>query len=188
MRILEEFGYISHHSLLASLIRSDSAKALVVLAGLGAYMEVWIGLPVSSQVVLAILLAVELGVGIVAGIRRTGRFRGRKLESFGLKVLVYFMILLVFGTFRRQYEDTVPECYVYGVMHSFCVMYIIFVYLISILENTSYLLGGSKEIDGLLGVVRIRLKKVTRQASGGPVGDSARPCAECPTKEKEKKT
>ena len=76
-------------------------------------------------------------------------------------LFLYFFLLLVLNTFQLQYEHR-PEYYIYSALHSFVVFYITGVYLISVLENTSFLLGGSKEINGLLKIFRVRLKKVTK--------------------------
>lgn len=170
--LLSEFGFCGYSSLYTSLLRIDNVKVLSFFAGLGVLGETALGLKPYSLVILLAVLLVELGIGILSGVKRTRKFRGRMLQRFGLKVFLYFLLLLVFTAFKNQYSEG-PEFYVYSALHSFLVFYIIGVYCISILENASYLLGGSKEINGLLRFFRIRMKKVTEvMEDTGTFGDN----------------
>lgn len=155
--MLYDFGFCGYKHLYMSLLRLDNAKILVVFALMGSVVGSWLGLSSQSILVLFILLICELMLGIGAAFTRKDRFRVGKLQKFGLKVLVYFLLLLVLYTFKLQYTGR-PEEYVYAALHSFAVFYIIGVYLISALENTSYILGGSKEINVLLRIMKIKFR------------------------------
>lgn len=163
--LLSEFGFCGYNSLYVSLFRIGNGGVISIFAGLGAIAENLVGLSSHSLLILLIMLLVELIIGIASGLKRTGRFRVRSLQRFGLKVFIYFLLLLVLHTFKMQYTGG-PEFYVYSSLHSFVVFYITGVYLISILENTAYLLGGSKEINGLLKIFRVKMKKVTDAIEG----------------------
>ena len=156
--ILSEFGFCGYTSLYKSLVRFESFKFLGIFASLGTVLEGMFGLTSYSVMILFVLILVELFVGIAAGVRRTKKFRARMLQRFGLKVFIYFLLLLVLNTFQLQYVGR-PEYYMYASLHSFVVFYIIGVYMVSVLENTSFLLGGNKELDGLLRVFKVKLKK-----------------------------
>lgn len=158
--MLHDFGFAGYKTLMISLIRIDNIKLLSLFAMLGTLVENIVGLKPYTVLVLMILLLVELAVGISASLMRKEQFHVRRLQRFGLKFLIYFFILLLLNTFVKQYTGR-PEEYVYSALHSFVVFYVIGVYSISILENTSYVLGGSKEINGLLKVFRVKLKEAT---------------------------
>jgi hypothetical protein len=159
--ILAEFGFCGYKSLYVSLVRIDNVKILSAFAGLGVILKGLIGLEEVSQIVLFSLILTELVIGVWASMKKKDRFRARRLQRFGLKVFIYFLLLLVLYTFQKQYIGR-PEYYVYGALHSFVVFYITGVYLISVLENTSYILGGSRELNALLRVFKVRLKKAEK--------------------------
>ncbi len=167
--ILTEFGFCGYNSLYESLTRKNSSRFLAIFAGMGTIAEGLFGLSPYSLFILFLLIVVELIVGIAAGLKRTRKFRARMLQRFGLKVFIYFILMLVLNTFQLQYEGR-PEFYIYASLHSFVVFYVTGVYMISVLENTSYLLGGSKEIDRLLVVFKIKVRNEVRHMEDMGVG------------------
>lgn len=164
-KILADFGFCGVQSFNMSLVKFDNSEFIISFSLMGAILSELIGLQTLTLKILFILLLVELIIGIWAGVRRLGKFKVRRLERFGLKVFIYFLILLVFNTFKRQYSDSVAEYYVYSSIYSFIVFYIVAVYLISILENIYYLTGNSPELGALIKIFRLRVFKASKKIS-----------------------
>ena len=66
-------------------------------------------------------------------------------------------VLLLFSVFKLQYEGR-AEGKVYEYAHSFAVMYIIGVYIVSVFENLRRLLGTS-EFYGMIKFAKLRMIK-----------------------------
>jgi len=164
-QILADFGFCGFKSLNISLLKLDNFEFIVVFSFMGTFLSESIGLQTYSLKILMILLFAELFFGIWAGIMRFGRFKAKRLERFGLKLFIYFLILLIFNTFMIQYKESIAEFYIYSSIHSFIVFYIIGVYLISVLENIHYITGKSTEIETLISIFKLKIFKATKKIS-----------------------
>ena len=161
--IFTDFGFCSYRSFVCSMLRFDSTQMITLTAFLMAFVSNILGLQPYTIKILLVILGFELSFGIWAGIKRFGKFKPKRLERFGLKLLVYTLLLLVLTTMVKQYSESSIEKYLYNTLHSFVVFYIIFVYTISILNNISYLMGGNDEIDNLIRIFKLKLKKKTKE-------------------------
>ena len=164
-QILADFGFCGLRSLSISLMKFDNFEFIIGFSLMGTIVSELIGLQTYTLKILFILLLVELAIGIWAGVRRFGKFKVKRLERFGLKVFIYFLILLVFNTLMGQYNGSVAEFYVYSSIHSFIVFYVIAVYLISILENIYYLSGKSPELENLIKIFKLRVFRASKKIS-----------------------
>lgn len=164
-QILADFGFCGLRSFSISLMKFDNFEFITGFSLMGTIVSKLIGLQTYTLKILFILLLVELVIGIWAGVQRFGKFKVKRLERFGLKVFIYFLILLVFNTLMGQYNGSAAEFYVYSSIHSFIVFYVIAVYLISILENIHYLLGKSPELENLIKIFKLRVFKASKKIS-----------------------
>ena len=158
--ILIEFGFQSVPNFFKSLLRTESTSWLVWFSSLGTMASEHFGLNITSLVVLIIVMFCELFLGIASSVKRKQKINAIKFNRFGLKIFIYFLLLLVLQTFKAQYTEGLTYN-IYSTLHSFVLLYIIGVYLISILENTAFLLGGksAKEISNLVDFIKARFIK-----------------------------
>jgi hypothetical protein len=160
--LLNDFGYCNWSDFTQSLLRIDNSVAITTSASamtiIVAFMEKYMNLKFESLICLFLLLCVELVTGIVASIKEHKKITSRRLQRFGLKVFIYGVILATFSIFMRQYDNSFVMKEVYSGIHSFVVLYIIGVYSISILENTSAILGGTREFDSIIKLIRKKIK------------------------------
>ena len=145
-----------------SLLRINQYRPILLIASIGTVTIQWckhmFGLTAQSILILALLLVIELASGIAASIKQGKSITSKRLQRFGIKVTIYFLIIAVFAAFTHQYKGNYME-HVYNAVHSFIILYIILVYLISILENASVLMGGSREIDSIIKFLRKKKKQ-----------------------------
>lgn len=160
---LADFGFCGVKSFGLSLVRAENSDFIISFSLMCSFFSQLIGLQVYTLKILFILLLAELVFGIWAGVRRFGKFKVKRLQRFGLKVFIYFLILLVFNTLTLQYENSSGEYYIYSSIHSFVVFYIIAVYIISILENIHYLTGYSSELGDLIKIFKLKIFKASRK-------------------------
>lgn len=164
-QFLADFGFCGLKSLGTSLMKFQNFEFILAFSIMGTFLSELIGIQLYSLKILVILLLAELLFGIWAGVKRFGKFKVKRLERFGLKLFIYFLILLVFHTFMQQYKESAAEFYVYSSIHSFIVFYIIGVYLISILENIHYITGRSTELEMLIKIFKLKIFKATKKIS-----------------------
>jgi len=164
-KILADFGFCGLRSLFTSLWKFERFEFIIVFSLMGMVISEMVGLQVYTIKILFILLLVELIIGIWAGVKRFGKFKTKRLQRFGLKVFIYFLMLLVLKTLMDQYEDSITEFHIYSSLHSFIVFYIIAVYLISILENIHYLTGQSQELGQLINIFKLRVFRASKKIS-----------------------
>ena len=161
MKILNDFGFNTTAEFAESLFRFSMHKPLLISASMiGVVSQFCItifGLNLSALLILAVLLVVELITGIWASVKENHKISSRRFQRFGIKILVYFLMIIVFAIMKMFYQNLYMY-YVYDTIHSFVVLYIILVYMISILENASVIIGGSREFDGLLKYLRKKQK------------------------------
>lgn len=159
------FGFCNFQSLFNSLFKTDKFLMISLFSIITSFLSDILGLQTKAVAVLFVVILAELGIGIWAGMKRFRKFKLKKFERFGLKLLVYFLLLLVFAALKVHYCDD-PEFYVYSAIHSFIVFYVMGVYLISIMRNASYIMGGSEEIDNLVEIFRLKIRKKTKEITG----------------------
>lgn len=133
-RLFSAIGFCGHQDLLASLWRPKSAPMLASISMIGAGVEYAFGLKPFMFTALFILLLVELITGLTAAKLKGRKLTSRRMQRFGVMILVWFTLLLALNALTHQYKGQAEE-HVAHYMHSTLVFYIIGVYFKSILEN-----------------------------------------------------
>ena len=159
--ILSDFGYCSLGEFGQSLLRIELAKPLIMFSvSLTFFSEAcihFLGLEFPSVAILVMLLVVELFTGIAASMKKGTKITSKRLQRFGLKIFIYFFLLVVFKTFQNQYDGKFLAN-IYSAIHSFIVLYVIGVYSVSVLENVSVIISGKKtEFKGLVDYISKRI-------------------------------
>lgn len=164
-QLFTHFGYCSMDSFLCSFIKPAFTPLLLPLAAFGASINLYFGISAFCLIVLAILLTLELISGLLASYvestckKKTGRksknqkwFSDRKLLGWGLKSFVLFFTLFVLAVFKNEYlsANQEIEANVFRYLHSLVVMYMVGVYLASVMKNFGRVAGNLKEYNGLI--------------------------------------
>ncbi len=161
--MLEYFGFDSFNKLGESLFKFQNFLTISIFSFVGSVFSRLLGLEEFIIGAFLVLIVAELGFGLWTGYRKAEKFSLKKLERFGLKLLVYSLILLIFTALKNQYADATPEYHVYNSIHSFVTFYIAIVYLISIMSNVNFIIGGSDDISNLIKIFKLKLNKKTKE-------------------------
>jgi len=139
-RLISYLGFAGTGDLVESLIRPKIALLWGSISVFGTvtlitnYIQLLSGLKPLLWFGLHILLIVELISGLLASKLRGRKLTSRRLQRFGVMVLIWFTLLFVMNGMIDQYEGR-PEEHVAYYMHTTMVFYIIGVYTKSVLEN-----------------------------------------------------
>jgi uncharacterized membrane protein len=148
-RLLSLIGFAGIGDLINSLFKPEHLPTLLSFSFLGASVEYVFGLKIFAFIALFILLVVELISGLFASKLRGHKITSRRLQRFGVMILIWFTLLMVLNAFKEQYEGEV-ECFVFQYIHTLIVFYIIGVYTKSVLENAEIIWKNKMNAKGLV--------------------------------------
>lgn len=141
--LLAEFGFCNFDSFLNSLFLPKVGSLLVILGSLVAIPQTYFGLSNLALVLLLVLINVELITGIWASMVKKRKIVSKKLQRFILKIMIYFLFIMTFHVMSKNALNFTKVIYSY--MHSFTILYFIFVHLVSITENYGQITGKNIE-------------------------------------------
>ena len=127
-------GFTGITDLLTSLFRPNLGLILLVLSSLATFVEYTFGLKPFLFTALFILLVVELISGLLAAKLKGKKITSRKMQRFGVMLLIWFTLLMVLEAMIKQYVGKMEEHIAYY-FHTTMVFYIMGIYFKSILEN-----------------------------------------------------
>lgn len=127
-------GFVGSGDLLSSLFRPNLAVILAPLSALGCYLEYLFGINGLMFTALCVLLTVELITGIMAAKLKKRKLTSRRMQRFGIMVLVWFTLLLITNALALQYDGRL-EGNVAHYMHTTILFYVVGIYIKSVLEN-----------------------------------------------------
>ena len=157
-KLLAMFGFRGPEDFLESVMRINLSQLLIPASLIGSFVEQYFGLNLACMVILFCLLLMELVTGVWAAMRRKEKISSAKLQRFGIKLFVWFFLLMLFHVFSRFYGDGAGAM-IYSGIHSFLVMYIIGVYTVSVLENVNSISGGDSDIQAIIVKIKDKLLK-----------------------------
>lgn len=139
--IVSNFGFKNYNDFLNSMIHFNLLKITIPIALISTMIENAFGLNFITIIAFILLLLVELTTGILASNKRGIKIESKKFGRFGFKLFVWLSIFFIVNALKNQYLDNRPIYELYEWMHDGLVIYVSIEYLISILENFSYITG-----------------------------------------------
>lgn len=146
--LLNEFGFGSIKSFLASMFAPQYGALFITFSGLSSLGDVFFGVSNYTLLLLVILVKIELITGIWASKVKKRPIVSKKLQRFILKMMIYFFFIMIFHQLTNEAENFTKKIYEY--MHSFTIMYFVFVHIKSITENYDKITGRRTEFLGII--------------------------------------
>ena len=101
-----------------------------------------IGFADATALAFFVMVLFELISGVTASVFEGKKIESRKFSRFGFKLLTWLVLMGVLNTFKRQYNDGALG-WMMNTMASSVVGYILFEYVLSIVENLERITGKS---------------------------------------------
>lgn len=141
--LLNEFGFCGFKSFYESLVAPKYGMLFITVSSFGAFAEQYFGMCGACLILLLVLVKIELLTGIWASVKAKRKIVSKKLQRFILKIMIYFLFIMVFHILGQNTKDFTGSVYRY--MHSFTIFYFIFVHVKSISENYGAITGKKSE-------------------------------------------
>jgi len=141
--IVDTFGFDTFHDFATSMVHFKLLKITIPFSiGVG-FISTLLGFQDATTIAFFIMVLFELVSGLTASLCEGKKIESRKFSRFGFKLLTWLILMGVINTFSKQYVDGVLGWFV-AAMTSSVVGYILFEYVLSIVENLERITG--KEI------------------------------------------
>lgn len=131
--LIRDFGFCDIKSFLTSLFVPRYSLLFISFSTPSIIGESFFGMSNYTLLLLIILIKIELITGIWAAKVKKETIVSKKLQRFILKIMIYFFFIMMFHQLSNDTTDFTQSLYEY--MHSFTIMYFVFVHLKSIGEN-----------------------------------------------------
>lgn len=133
-RLFAAIGFCGPEDLLASLFRPSQSPYILLFSAMVSGAEFAFGLKPFMLGAFMALLVVELASGLVAARLKKRVISSRRMQRFGIMVLIWLTLLMVANALVYQYEGQAEESIAHYI-HTTLLFYIISVYMKSIFEN-----------------------------------------------------
>lgn len=148
-QIVCNFGFTCTGDFSNSIVHTKLMAITLPFAGASAIIETLFGLHSFTIIAFAILVVLELLTGLIASKVRGEQIVSNKFGRFGLKVLVWMLLLYITNSMRLEYIDNSTSfdslaSTFFTWLHGTFFIYITIEYLISVLENIGFITGNSK--------------------------------------------
>jgi hypothetical protein len=138
--IVDTFGFDTFHDFTTSMVHFQLLKVTLPISfGLGA-LSCLLGFKDMTTIAFFVMVIFELVSGVTASIFEGNKIESRKFSRFGFKFLTWLILIMVINAFRQQYVEGVLGWFIHT-MNSTVIGYIMFEYLISIVENLERITG-----------------------------------------------
>ena len=146
--IVEEFGFPSLKALYISLLAPKQGLLFIALSGITSIGDYFFGVSNFTLILLIVLIKIELITGIWASRVRKKKIVSKKLQRFILKLGIYFFFIMMFYKLGQDAKDFTKNIYAY--MHSFVILYFVFVHVKSIGENYGRITGKKTDFTEII--------------------------------------
>jgi len=148
-KLLKTFDWHSIEEFLLSLAPSFKYKiniALMILSSVWVSLDKVFGLDNTAFIALLVVFITELVSGITASHIRNEPLSSMKLSRFSLKVACYLVLIGVSYCMHMSFDhhDKFIASVIFGWLHVFLIVQIVFENFVSILENLSVISGKDK--------------------------------------------
>ena len=151
--LVDTFGFDTFHDFATSMVHFDLLKiTLPISFGIG-LISCILGFEDMTTIAFFVMVIFELASGITASVFEGKKIESRRFSRFGFKLITWLVLVGVLNAFTLQYTKGVLGWFV-ETLSSTVVGYIMFEYLISIVENLERITGKEiplkKYLNGLL--------------------------------------
>jgi uncharacterized membrane protein YkvI len=141
--MVDMFGFDNLHDFATSMVHFQLLKITIPLSfGLSAISCI-LGFEYMTTIAFFIMVIFELISGLTASIFEGKKIESRKFSRFGFKLLTWLILMGVLNVFTNQYSEGALGWFM-STLGSTVVGYIMFEYILSIVENLERITG--KEI------------------------------------------
>lgn len=165
-QFVSTFGFNCTGDFTNSIVHSKILGVTLPLAGISALLENSLGLQHLTLISFVVLVTLELLTGLIAAKVKGEQIVSNKFGRFGLKVLVWLILLYVTNSMRLEYSGSLESFRnlasgFFTWLHGTMFIYIVLEYLISVLENLGAITGKSKDnlIKSIIDKLNNLLKK-----------------------------
>lgn len=141
--IVDTFGFDSLHDFMTSMVHFNLLKITIPISTVLGVFSLMLGFQDATTLAFFVMVVFELISGVYASLVEGKRIESRKFSRFGFKLLTWLVLMFVTSAYRNQYQTGVMS-WVTELMNNTVVAYIMFEYVISIVENLERISG--KEI------------------------------------------
>lgn len=142
--IVDNFGFADFNDFACSMVHANLLKITIPVSGIIALFSHLLGFEEATTVAFFVMVVFELVSGLWASKVEGKKIESRKLSRFGFKLLTWLVLISVVNAFARQYEGHGILGWLVEMLKDTVVGYILFEYVLSIVENMERITG--KEI------------------------------------------
>lgn len=141
--IVDHFGFENFNDFATSMIHFKLLKITIPISmGIGLISTI-LGFKEATTLAFFVMVLFELLSGVTASVFEGKKIESRKFSRFGFKLLTWLILMGVLNAFNNEYDEGVLGWFM-DAMKSTIVGYIMFEYVLSIVENLERITG--KEI------------------------------------------
>lgn len=143
---VDMFGFDSFNDFTNSMIHIDLLKITIPFGGVIALFSHITGFEEMTTVAFFVMVLFELVSGLLASKVEGKKIQSRKLSRFGFKLLTWLVLIFIVNAFAKQYQDQGILGWLVEMLKDTVVGYILFEYVLSIVENLERITGKEMPI------------------------------------------
>jgi hypothetical protein len=137
------FGFEDVRDFSASFIHINLTPFLILLAWACGIIELMFGLKILTLCAFIILLIVELVSGIWASKVKGIKITSHRFNRFIAKLFLWLVCFFIINSLKREQECGTVLFYLYSWLYQTVMTFVIFEYLLSVIENIGAITGKS---------------------------------------------
>ena len=138
--MVDMFGFDNLHDFATSMVHFNLLKITIPLSFGVSVFSCMLGFEDMTTIAFFVMVMFELISGVTASVFEGKKIESRKFSRFGFKLLTWLILMGVLNAFKLQYDGGVLGWFM-TTMGSTVVGYIMFEYLLSIVENLERITG-----------------------------------------------
>jgi len=140
--LVDHFGFENMHDYATSLVHFKLLKITIPMGGLIAGCSTILGFDHTMFMAFFVMVLFELGSGVTASIVEGKKIVSKKISRFGFKLLTWLILIYITHVFANAYADQGKViAWFTSAFHETIIGYIMWEYIISILENMERITG-----------------------------------------------
>jgi len=140
--IVDHFGFENLHDFTTSMIHFNLLKITIPMGGILAGISGVLGFDHTILIAFFVMVLFELLSGLCASIIEGKKIISRKISRFGFKLLTWLVLIYITHIFESSYSDKgALIAWFTSAFHETIIGYILWEYIISILENMERITG-----------------------------------------------
>jgi len=138
--IIDIFGFDTFQDFTTSMIHFKLLKITIPISISLGVLSTLLGFQTGTTIAFFIMVLFELISGLAASLHEKKKIKSRKFSRFGFKLLTWLVLIGVINTFKNQYTGGILGWFI-STTSSTIIGYVMFEYLLSIIENLERITG-----------------------------------------------